>query len=86
MSFTIGGLPAEDIRTIRTENLSYDNVHNVREVVDRGMNFVAFEWNQTVIIGDKGRCAQEVTVRVLLSHVMSVESPQGEPQQINEPF
>lgn len=86
MGMTLGGIPAEDIRTIRTNGTHYSGIHNLREIVDRHIAYLAFEHDEEYTAVDKGKVRQEVTVRIQTNAIVAIEACMGEPIKVNEAF
>ena len=86
MGMTLGGIPVEDIRTLRTNGVHYSGIRNLREIVDRHISYLAFEHDEVGTIPDKGKVKQEVTVRIQITAIVAIESTTGEPVPIEEPF
>lgn len=82
---TLACIPVEDITSLRTNVAHYDNVKNIREVVDRHISYIAFEHDLTIIGQDK-KMIQTYTVRVKVSDLIAIEAKVGEPAAVNEPF
>lgn len=86
MGLTIGGISAENIRTIRTNGTHYTGIRNLREVVDRHIAFLAFEHDEEYNAPDKGKMRQVVTVRIQMNAIVSIEAHEGDPEKVNEAF
>jgi hypothetical protein len=86
MKLTLGDIPVEDIRTIRTRCANYDGVRNIVEVVDRHQAWIAFDHDEVNTVADLGKVRQTVTVRVRLVDILIIESLKGEPEKVEEPF
>lgn len=86
MGFTLGGISADEIHTIRTNGTHYTEIRNLREIVDRHIAYLAFEHDMVVLIPDKGKMKQEITVRVQIANIVAIEANKGEPVKVEEPF